>query len=143
MQAALTGHLVLSTLHTNSAAGAVTRLRDMGIEDYLIGATVKGIVGQRLLRKTCLCLPKPDSAGCDACGGSGYNGRTVTYEIVEVSDALARLISGGSGEEEMLGHLRGLGVKTMAEHARGLAESGATTLSEVARTVRFDESEGA
>jgi general secretion pathway protein E len=142
MQAALTGHLVLSTLHTNSAAGAVTRLRDMGIDDYLIGATVKGIVGQRLLRKTCACQARPDGASCGECGGSGYNGRTVTHEIIEVSDALARLISVGSGEEELLGHLRGLGAKTMAEHARSLAESGVTTLSEVTRTVRFDEVEG-
>jgi general secretion pathway protein E len=142
MQAALTGHLVLSTLHTNSAAGAVTRLRDMGIEDYLIGATVKGIVGQRLLRKKCACQAIPGSAGCGECGGSGYYGRTVTHEIVDVSDALARLISGGSAEEELLGHLRGLGAKTMAEHARSLAQSGVTTLAEVTRTVRFDELEG-
>lgn len=141
MQAALTGHLVLSTLHTNSAAGAVIRLRDMGIEDYLIGATVKGIVGQRLLRKVCRCQAKTDAAGCNECAGSGFNGRTVTHEIVEVSDALARLISGGGGEDEIIGHLRGLGVKTMAEHARGLAEGGVTTLAEVARTVRFDEAE--
>ena len=138
MQAALTGHLVLSTLHTNSAVGAVTRLRDMGIEDYLIGATVKGIVGQRLLRKTCPCQAKPDATGCEECGGSGYNGRTVTHEIVEVSDVIARLISSGSGEEEIVRHLDRLGVKTMAEHARGLARSGVTTLAEVARTVRFD-----
>ena len=142
MQAALTGHLVLSTLHTNSAAGAVTRLRDMGIEDYLIGATVKGIVGQRLLRKICACQGKSDKVDCEDCGGSGYNGRTVTHEIVEVSDALARLISGGSGEEEILGHLRKLGVKTMAEQARSLVEKGVTSLSEVARAVRFGALEG-
>jgi general secretion pathway protein E len=142
MQAALTGHLVLSTLHTNSVAGAVTRLRDMGIEDYLIGATVKGIVGQRLLRKTCRCQAKPKEAGCNECGGSGYHGRTVTHEIVEVSDTLARLISSGSGEDEMVGYLSSLGVSTMAEHALGLAERGVTTLAEIARAVRFDEQEG-
>jgi general secretion pathway protein E len=138
MQAALTGHLVLSTLHTNSAAGAVTRLRDMGIEDYLIGATVKGIVGQRLLRKICTCRAEAGADGCDKCGGSGYSGRTVTHEIVEVSDALARLISGGAGEEALTDHLRGFGVKTLAEHAHGLAQSGVTTAAEVARAVRFD-----
>jgi general secretion pathway protein E len=138
MQAALTGHLVLSTLHTNSAAGAVTRLRDMGIEDYLIGATVKGIVGQRLLRRICSCQAEAAADGCDKCGGSGYSGRTVTHEIVEVSDALARLISGGAGEEALTDHLRGLGVKTLAEHARGLAQRGVTTAAEVARAVRFD-----
>jgi general secretion pathway protein E len=142
MQAALTGHLVLSTLHTNSATGAVTRLRDMGIEDYLIGATVKAIVGQRLLRKSCICQATPEADGCNECGGAGYHGRTVTHEIVEVSDALARLISGGAGEEEMSGHLRGLGVKTMAENALGLVSSGVTTHAEAARTVRFDEIEG-
>jgi general secretion pathway protein E len=141
MQAALTGHLVLSTLHTNSAAGAVTRLRDMGIEDYLIGATVKGIVGQRLLRKICACKAEAGADGCDKCDGSGYSGRTVTHEIVEVSDALARLISGGAGEEALTDHLRGFGVKTLAEHARGLAQSGVTTAAEVARAVRFDELE--
>jgi general secretion pathway protein E len=138
MQAALTGHLVLSTLHTNSAAGAVTRLRDMGIEDYLIGATVKGIVGQRLLRKTCLCQKLSMQAGCADCGGSGYSGRTVTYEIVEVTDPVARMISNGSPEEGILDELCRLGVKTMKEHARSLAECNVTTLAEIARAVRFE-----
>jgi general secretion pathway protein E len=141
MQAALTGHLVLSTLHTNSAAGAVTRLRDMGIEDYLIGATVKGIVGQRLLRKVCHCQKTSPRAECAECGGTGFSGRTVTHEIVEVSDPLARMISGGAGEEEIVSHLRHVGVKTMEGHARALVELGVTTRSEVARTVRLGEPE--
>ena len=139
MQAALTGHLVLSTLHTNSAVGAITRLRDMGIEDYLIGATVKGIVGQRLLRKTCSCQKTLMRSECNQCGGTGYSGRTVTHETVEVSDAVARLVSSGSSEDQLLKHLRSCGMKTMEQHANTLIEDGVTTRCEVTRIVRLTE----
>ena len=137
MQAALTGHLVLSTLHTNSAVGAITRLRDMGMEDYLIGATVKGIVGQRLLRKLCRCAKEQQTSSCDDCGGSGFKGRTVTHEIIGMSDDAARLISSRSSEDAIFDHLRGEGMKTMEEHARELVDQGATTYAEVARAIRL------
>jgi general secretion pathway protein E len=139
MQAALTGHTVLSTLHTNSAVGAVTRLRDMGIEDYLIGATVKGIVGQRLVRKICMCRGQTQSPACTHCAGSGFYGRTVAHEIAEVHDNVARLISEGGGEESLLNHLKKQGMQTIADHAQNLVRLGITSATEMARTVRFEE----
>ncbi len=141
MQAALTGHLVLSTLHTNSAVGAITRLRDMGIEDYLIGATVKGIVGQRLLRKSCACHGRAQLPACSICGGSGFAGRTVTHEIVDVREHVARLISVGSSEENILNSLRADGMRTIEEHAQLLVDHGVTTATEVARSVLLEERE--
>ena len=116
IQAALTGHLVLSTLHTNSAAGSVTRLLDMGVEDYLVTSTVTGVLAQRLVRKLCLRLPRalrrrfPSSSsscgcrppamswlyrarGCEACRGTGYlGGRISVLEFLIVGDAIRRLI---------------------------------------------------
>jgi general secretion pathway protein E len=141
MQAALTGHLVLSTLHTNSAVGAITRLRDMGIEDYLIGATVKGIVGQRLVRKSCECKEKASNLACTLCGGSGFSGRTVSYEIVNIRDNISSLISGSANEETILKRLRDDGMTTIEEHADDLVKNGMTTAAEVARSVRFDDRE--
>ena len=115
MQASLTGQLVLSTLHTNSAAASVTRLMDMGVESYLLVATVNGIVGQRLVRTLCTCAesytPLPEAVrrlglervahdgpmrlrrpvGCPACGGTGYHGRTTISEILVMSDEIRRL----------------------------------------------------
>jgi general secretion pathway protein E len=143
MQAALTGHLVLSTLHTNSAVGAITRLRDMGIEDYLVASTVKGIVSQRLVRKSCQCGAKKPAQVCEVCGGSGYSGRTVTHEIIEVTDALARMISSGAPEEKMFEHLCNGGLMTMETHARKLLRDKVTTLAEISRALRFSEVEAA
>lgn len=141
MQAALTGHLVLSTLHTNSAVGAITRLRDMGMEDYLVGSTVKGIVSQRLVRKSCRCKGKPQPKECTVCGGSGYSGRTVIHEIVEMTDAVARLVSAGASEEEIYDQVRKSGLTTMEEQANKLLEEGVTTLAEVSRVLRLSEVE--
>ncbi len=141
MQAALTGHTVLSTLHTNSAVGAITRLRDMGIEDYLIGATVKGIVGQRLVRKICACQGAARFPACTHCGGSGFAGRTVTHEIVDVRDNVALLISEGVHEESLQNLLQADGMQTIAQHAQELVRLGVTSPGEVARTVRFGEQE--
>jgi general secretion pathway protein E len=97
IQAALTGHLVLTTLHTNSAIGAVTRLRDMGVEPYLIAATLRGAIAQRLVRKICPSCHGSgrDEAGkaCQPCAGEGYAGRTAIYEILEASPTLSAMIS--------------------------------------------------
>ncbi|MGB8818474.1 MAG: GspE/PulE family protein [Rhizobiaceae bacterium] len=133
MQAALTGHLVLSTLHTNSAAGAITRLRDMGIDDYLIGATLKGVAAQRLLRKTCGCPDNESRAACAKCGGTGMQGRTATYEIASIGNAVSRLISGGSNEETVLRQLEREGFVTLDAHAAALARAGLTSAAEAAR----------
>jgi hypothetical protein len=108
VQAALTGHLILSTLHTNDAASGITRLLDMGVEDYLLTSTVNGIVAQRLVRKLCLVCRQAYEAlpaftqrfaagidrpvtlyravGCAECGGSGFHGRTTILEILPITD---------------------------------------------------------
>lgn len=138
MQAALTGHLVLTTLHTNSAIGAVTRLRDMGIPDYLIGATVRGIVGQRLLRRTCATCGGSDSAACPHCNGTGYHGRIATYEIADISETVARKISSGAPEGEILDLVRDGGMRTMRDHASALVADGVTTRAEMIRVVQLD-----
>lgn len=140
IQAALTGHLVLSTLHTNSAAGAITRLRDMGVDNYLIGATLKGVAAQRLLRKLCNCDPFRQRASCNKCNGSGLFGRTVAYEIAPISDVLARQIADGSSEAAILDQIAAHGVVSLSDHAVTLAGAGVTSLSEAVRvSMRFED----
>ena len=144
IQASLTGHLVFSTLHTNSAAGALTRLRDMGVDDYLIGATIRAIIGQRLVRKTCgkcggLPNPKPDKQqpNCAQCQGTGYFGRTVTYEIAQMSSQFSEIISQGADEEQLNKHAIQTGMVPMASHAAKLAENGVTTRKEIRRVLEL------
>jgi general secretion pathway protein E len=134
IQAALTGHLVFSTLHTNSAAGALTRLLDMGIDGYLIGATVRAVAAQRLLRRAC---PACGGRGCGTCHGSGFHGRTVTYEILEITPELATMISSGATESALQARALAQGLRPMAEHARSLVASGATTADEVRRVLEL------
>jgi general secretion pathway protein E len=144
IQAALTGHLVFSTLHTNSAAGALTRLRDMGLDDYLTSATIRAVIAQRLVRRACpRCRRKADGGethhapDCPACRGTGYAGRTVVYEILEVSPGLAALINAGAGEEEMNRQAQQDGVVPMSRHAERLIGSGVTTREEVRRVLEL------
>lgn len=130
VQASLTGHLVLSTLHTNTAIGAITRLRDMGVEPFLLASSLVGVIAQRLLRKLCpLCkktanVPaqdlialgypaKPDETvtiylpeGCDHCKQTGYKGRAGIFEIVAIDAVLRTLINDGNGEQELERHAR-------------------------------------
>jgi general secretion pathway protein E len=135
IQAALTGHLVLTTLHTNSAAGALTRLIDMGIEPYLIGATVRGIVGQRLVRKLCDDCRGEARAHCKACGGSGYRGRSVAYEILEVTHEIASLLSQGENEALIERRACEAGMLPLAECGNQLVAAGMTSEAEVARVI--------
>ncbi len=160
VQAALTGHLVLSTLHTNDAVAAVTRLVDMGIEPYLVAATLEGVLAQRLVRRLChecaetwhpsatdLAAAPSDLAaaswrsprGCPACSGSGYRGRAGVFELLVPSDGLRTLVSEGAP----LGRLREQaatdGLVTLRESAWRLAANGITSLEEVIRVT----SEGA
>ncbi|RWF63745.1 MAG: type II/IV secretion system protein [Mesorhizobium sp.] len=137
VQAALTGHLVFSTLHTNSAAGALTRLRDMGIDGYLLGATVRGVIAQRLLRRICLTCHAADqtSSTCRTCNGSGYSGRTVTYEMLQVSPRIAELIDQGAGEMEIGRAAVEDDLVPIAVHAKALARSQVTTMEEVRRVI--------
>ncbi|TGR84235.1 type II/IV secretion system protein [Mesorhizobium sp. M2D.F.Ca.ET.223.01.1.1] len=136
IQAALTGHLVFSTLHTNSAAGALTRLRDMGVDGYLLGATIRGVIAQRLLRRVCpVCQGAGNVASCKSCNGSGYSGRTVTYEMLQVSPRIAALIDEGASELEIAKAASEADLIPMAAHAATLVERKVTTLEEVRRVI--------
>ncbi|MDX8525889.1 GspE/PulE family protein [Mesorhizobium sp. MSK_1335] len=139
IQAALTGHLVFSTLHTNSAAGALTRLRDMGVDGYLLGATIRGVIAQRLLRRVCsACHGADHVASCKSCNGSGYSGRTVTYEMLQVSTRIAALIDEGASELDIAKAAAEADLTPMAAHAAALAQRQVTTLEEVRRVIDFD-----
>lgn len=144
IQASLTGHLVLSTLHTNSAAGALTRLRDMGVDAFLIGASIRAVAAQRLLRKVCpKCNGEAkrsssiDDHECQTCRGTGYSGRTVTYEILEISPELGTMIARGADEEELTQHARENGMLSMREQAQHLVEDNVTDQAEVGRVLEL------
>lgn len=141
IQAALTGHLVLTTLHTNSAAGALTRLVDMGVEPYLIGATVRGIVAQRLVRKLCRECGGEEGALCSACGSNGYRGRTVAYEILEVTREIASMVSRGQNEATIEGRAHAEGMLPLAERGRRLVAAGVTSKAEVVRVIGLGSAE--
>jgi general secretion pathway protein E len=158
IQAALTGHLVLSTLHTNSAAATVTRLLDMGVEDYLVTSTITGVLAQRLVRKLCQACREPYVAlpelvaqlrlsangdvvlhrprGCDACRGTGYTGRIAVMEFLVISDTIRRLVlrHAESGEIHRAGAAEGL--HSMYEDGLTKALLGITSLEEVLRVTR-------
>ena len=98
IQASLTGHLVLATLHTNDAASAVTRLIDMGVEPFLLSSSLLGVLAQRLVRKYCTTC---GGKGCDACGGTGYAGRTGVFELPNVDDDIRSRIHAQAGEADI------------------------------------------
>jgi general secretion pathway protein E len=156
VQASLTGHLVLATLHTNDAVSAVTRLADMGVETYLLASSLLGVLAQRLVR--CLCsacrtasAPTPGEAallaelglppglplyrpvGCPECGDSGYRGRTGIYEMVLVDETLRRLVHDHAGEPALRQACSRAGVRSLrGDGARWLAD-GTTSLAELLR----------
>ena len=161
VQAALTGHLVLSTVHTNDAASAMTRLLDMGIEDYLLTSTINGVLGQRLVRKLCPVCREPFQAshdlvdrlelgrlagpgpirlyrpvGCDACHGSGYRGRTMILELMICSDAIRTLVLRHAEAREIQAEAVRGGMQTMYMHGLQKALGGMTTVDEVMRVIR-------
>ena len=160
VQAALTGHIVLSTLHTNTSPGAVTRLIDMGIEPYLLSSALNGVVAQRLVRKNCAhCVasyyPPPaalrdagreggirriykKSDGCNRCNHTGFFGRVAVYEVMTVDDGLRRLIQDGTGEEDLKAHLRESGWKDLRESGLRLADRGIAPLEEVLRVTHIE-----
>ena len=158
VQSALTGHLVLSTLHTNDAAGGVTRLLDMGLEDYLIASTVNGILGQRLVRRLCPhCResfePMPEVAaelklwnfsdardvllyrpkGCEACDGTGYRGRLAISELLVMSDDIRRLVMTNAPARKIEDQALLEGMETMYDDGIRKAVCGLTTVEEVIR----------
>ncbi len=159
VQASLTGHLVLSTLHTNTAVGAVTRLQDMGIEPFLLSSSLLGSLAQRLVRVLCedcktpyqasaseldmMGLPANESCtlyhpnGCEACNNQGYRGRTGIYELVLVDDTLRQLIHDRAGELELNRHARTL-TSGIREDGWRKVLGGHTSVEEVLRVTRED-----
>ncbi|MFT4102229.1 MAG: type II secretion system ATPase GspE [Burkholderiaceae bacterium] len=143
VQASLTGHLVLATLHTNDAVSAVTRLIDMGIEPFLLASTLLGVVGQRLVRKLCQQCKQPDPlsggyrpVGCLACNKTGFHGRSGIYELFTVSDDVRTRIHRSAPESEIRETARREGMQTMREDGQRWVKSGVTSLDEVIRVTR-------
>jgi len=153
VQASLTGHLVLSTLHTNTAIGAITRLQDMGVEPFLLSSSIAGVISQRLLRLLCRhCRESyaPDekalallgeglharqlfrAVGCDRCKHTGYQQRTAIFELIEVDNTLRRLIHDGAGESALLEYARTRSDSIMQDGMRRVI-SGETSIEEVLR----------
>jgi type IV pilus assembly protein PilB len=161
VQAALTGHLVLATLHTNDSPGAVARLTDMGIEPYLLSAAFNGAVAQRLARTICTqCatkyFPTEDAlrdaglinevgrsfrkgAGCTRCHNSGFAGRCGIYEVFEVTPELRRMIHHARPTHELRAKMREVGALTLREEGVLLAIDGRTSLEEVLRVTQNDD----
>nr|WP_085760525.1 type II secretion system ATPase GspE [Oceanicoccus sagamiensis] len=155
VQASLTGHLVLSTLHTNTAVGAITRLQDMGVEPFLLSSSIIGVLAQRLVRVLCehckeghpasegelavlgISNPTEDitiyrATGCDHCNQGGYKGRTGIYEMIEIDDELRTMIHEGAGEQEMLTEARKRAGGILDDGRRRIL-AGETTIEEVLR----------
>ena len=161
VRAALTGHLLFSTLHTKDALGAVFRLLDMGVPAYLLAAALTGVVAQRLVRRLCPHCREPSeealptwaegasstgrlwrAAGCAACGGTGFSGRLALQELLVVDAALQQAIVHSAGLEEMRELAGRQGMRTLAEDGIEKALQGRTTLSEVVR-VLYGEADAA
>ena len=156
VQASLTGHLVLATLHTNDAASAVTRLVDMGVEPFLLASTLRGVLAQRLVRQLCpdcrsshpastseRALLGDDcpaqlsrASGCPACGHTGHIGRRGIYELMISDDTLSRLIHDGADEASLRAHARQHGVRSLRDDGLRHLADGITSLEELLRVTR-------
>jgi len=157
--ASITGHLVVSTLHTNSAASSLTRLADMGIATYLLADSVVGVIAQRLVRRLCTCKesyePTPEEwmvlgdrmpgsqifkpCGCPKCNDSGYRGRIGVYEILPVTNKVKRLISRGASAEEIQDQALAEGMSTLRMSAARLVQEGVTSVEELMRIAYSNE----
>jgi len=157
IQAALTGHLVFSTLHTNDAAATVTRLTDMGIQPFMICATVEAILAQRLVRRVCtkcreeirvsadllfeLGMERDQlgdrkffrGAGCDACNNTGYKGRVGLFELMVLNDVIRDMVMANASTDDLRNQAQQDGMITLREFGMGLASNGITSLEEVVR----------
>jgi general secretion pathway protein E len=133
IQASLTGHLVLATLHTNDAVSAVTRLSDMGIEPFLLSSSLLGVLAQRLVRKLCTAC---QGQGCPECGRSGYSGRTGVFELLVTSNSIRELIHDGASEANIRSLAIEQGMTLMREDGQRLVQSGITSLQELVRVTR-------
>jgi general secretion pathway protein E len=141
VQASLTGHLVLATLHTNDAAAAVTRLLDMGIEPFLLSSSLLGVMAQRLVRKLCPYCKRSDgehmhAVGCDKCGMTGYQGRVGVYEMLETTDEIRAQIHNRASEAEVREAAQKSGMKTMREDGERWLRDGTTTQAELLRVTK-------
>ncbi len=160
VQASLTGHLVLATLHTNDSVGAVTRLVDMGVEPFLVASSLLGVLAQRLVRRLCPECARahaPDATearllemnevqartiriytpvGCPVCSSTGYQGRTGIYELLSVDDTLRTLIHDGAAEGRIRDHARTLGMQNLRQDGLRWVREGKTSLEEVLRVSR-------
>ncbi|MBR5582868.1 MAG: Flp pilus assembly complex ATPase component TadA, partial [Phascolarctobacterium sp.] len=123
------GHLVFSTLHTNNAIGAVTRLLDIGIEPFLLAAALRGVVAQRLVRTIC---PYCDG-GCEHCNYTGYKGRIAVQEVLQITSKLQNLITHGVEEGVLLETARESGFTTIQEDCLAKVQAGLTTMEEYYR----------
>ncbi len=142
IQASLTGHLVLATLHTNDAPSAVTRLSDMGVEPFLLSSSLLGVLAQRLVRKLCQHCKREDDqghwhpVGCDHCNQTGYKGRTGIYELLVTDENIRALVHQQSAEAEIAKAARAKGMHTMREDGQRLIEAGITSAQEVISVTR-------
>jgi general secretion pathway protein E len=142
IQASLTGHLVLATVHTNDAVSSVTRLVDMGVEPYLLSSSLLGVLAQRLVRKLCSQCRRRDErglwhpVGCAACARTGYKGRTGVYELMVASDPLRGLIHNRASENERFVAAEAAGLRSMREDGQRLVDDGTTSAEEVLRVTR-------
>ncbi len=133
IQASLTGHLVLATLHTNDATSAITRLTDMGVEPFLLSSSLLGVLAQRLVRKTCTACA---GAGCEACGHTGYAGRTGIFELLVASDDIRAQIHKRAAEADIHATAREQGMVLMREDGERLVQAGITSAEELLRVTR-------
>jgi general secretion pathway protein E len=133
IQASLTGHLVLATLHTNDAPSAVTRLTDMGVEPFLLSSSLRGVLAQRLVRKLCTAC---SGRGCTECGQTGYQGRTVVFELLVTTDAIRTLIHETASEADIRAAAQRDGMHLMREDGERLIAAGITSREELVRVTR-------
>jgi type IV pilus assembly protein PilB len=161
VEAALTGHLLFSTLHTNDAASTVTRLMDIGIEPFLLSSTLLGICAQRLLRRLCKCklartpdereagllknafLPPPpqifEAQGCEHCEKSGYHGRVGIHELMSVNEALREAIARKDNDDQIKALARKQGMRTLFQDSLEKVIDGTTSMKEALSTARPDD----
>jgi general secretion pathway protein E len=142
VQASLTGHLVLATLHTNDSIAAITRLLDMGIEPFLLSSSMLGILAQRLVRKLCPDCRRQDAqgkwhaVGCPKCSQVGYLGRTGIYELLEVNETIRTAIHNRESEQKLRERALAIGFRPLSEDGRRWVKSGVTTEEELLRVTR-------
>src|SRR5690606_11968179 len=146
VQASLTGHLVLATLHTNDATSAVTRLVDMGVEPFLLASSLLGVLAQRLVRRLCQHCRRPDTladgrvvyrpVGCEACNHTGYSGRSGIHELFNVDDEMRRLIHEGRDEQALRALALRSGMRTLRDDGQRWVVAGVTAPEEILRVTR-------